>query len=196
MVDECNIYRTTRPKDRENAVNLDHVTTHVDDQDDANNNRSRQTSESSDTASNSEFEDSKSALSADSDSEHVILISDPSQTVQENNVDENVSRNLDSGHEQEVSEERLINSNGVDKCELSMSHQNMQSSEAKCSLHTEAQHPIPKARGSLISSSQPISTSDSFYNQLKRALSLSPQNTSEHYSTSKSIKLTGTECLA
>ena len=180
MVSQCTIFRTTKPKDRENATDLDQVDMHVTDPNIANNNnRSRHSSESSNSNSNSDFEDSKSALSAESDSDHVILMADPSQSVQGNNSNENMSETLASGPEANTTFTTggHINAHVVEIGETEVSHTQM---------------PIPKARNSFISSSQPVvAASSSIYNQIKRALSLSPQNTSEHHSTPKSARLTG-----
>ena len=85
----------------------------------------------------------------------------------------NITTNIDS------SQESHANNHNIETGEMEVPNQNFQA-------------PIPKARSSsIISSSQPPPASYSIYNQIKRALSLSPESTSEHHSTPKSAKLIG-----
>ena len=168
MVEDCNIYRTTKPKDRQNAVALDQVPTPNTDPLD------------NDTDSDSNFGDSRSVLSTDSDTNNIILMPDPSQSAQVN-----VNNNLAASHvpnsiaNTDSSEESHASNQNIETGEIEGSNQNIQA-------------PIPQARSSSsISSSQPPPASYSIYNQIKRALSLSPESTSEHHSTPKSARLTG-----
>ena len=99
MVNECTVYRTTKPKDRENAIDLDDVESNDVGQDHGNNNnRARQMSESSGNVTDSDFEDSRSALSADSETNNIILRPNATQPPPENeNTNENANANLASG---------------------------------------------------------------------------------------------------
>ena len=178
MVNECTVFRTTKPKNRENAVDLP---------------------ESPDTDSDSNFGDSRSVLSDDSEanSNNVILLPDP------NNLNENVNVNSDVtslspgsviDHTSTVEPSIEINNiqNNVATGATDVPEQTLYPNSTNPSSDSaQSQIPVPKARTSGISSSQPVPESYSIYNQIKRALSLSPQNTSEHHSTPKSAKLMG-----
>ena len=112
---------------------------------------------------------------------------DPQLSVPVNNLNENVGENSASGPRPSI-ESHTVTHN----VETGVSDQNVFSNKVNPpSDNTQTQIPIPKARSSGISSSQPTQASYSIYNQIKRALSLSPQNTPGHYSTPKSARLTG-----
>ena len=71
-VEHCDVSATTRPKDRENAVFLDLEDLIAPDRTEYTTSRNRQVSESS-VHSDDEFEDSKSALTSESDIDYIVL---------------------------------------------------------------------------------------------------------------------------
>ena len=244
-VNQCDIERNTKPQDRDNAINLD--INEFSAPGSGSNNRSRLASVSIDD-SDSDFEDCKSALSNGSDTDDVVLVSNPIQSVQENHANEDQSENVnlptecDYTSNGETSHEILPKNHSGEALNFDLIHfsDNLKSQEnhtnedqrENLNLHSECDYtangqtsheghpkshtgeavtfdllnisdilkappitvqtqiPIPKARSSLISSSQQIGST--FAPNQKRQLSLSPQNIFQHQSKSKTIKLTGT----
>ena len=170
MVDKCDVYRTTRPEDRENAVGLDSGEL-------PNSNRIRTESGSSSSSSDSdEIEDSKSGLSSESDAESDTLRLSPSQTVRLNILDDNVPENQPSFPECNYTSSLGINQNDH------MSDHTVETDKAAKKLISEivksppnsaySQIPVPMARTSYNSSYQHASISS--VNNKRRELSVSP----------------------
>ena len=199
MVSQCDVYRNTRPKDRENAVDLDPDETSV-----PNRNRpeSESSSSSSDAGSGDEFEDSKSGLSADSDADNAataVLLANLSQIVQGNTPNEGQNENqfadseYDNTSRSDPNQDPHTSNHTGEIVETRVSTQNLISEIVESPNNSSTtQIPIPRARSSLFSSSQPATLS-SVNNNKRRNLSLSPQHTSEYLSKPKITKIVGVQ---
>ena len=184
LVDQCDVYRTTKPKDRENAVDLDHEEVL-----DSNRNRTESGSSSS-SSDTDEMEDSKSGLSSESETESDTLRLSPSQTVRLNILDDNAP-------ECDYTPRLGINPNDH------MSDHIVETDTATKKLISEIvksppnnsypQIPVPRARMSYSRSYQPASIPS--VNNKRRELSVSPENTSEILSKPKTGKVARLECL-
>ena len=177
-VSQCDVSANTKPKDRDNAVNLDIDDLTAPDPTGYNNiNRSRQNSESSD-GTDSEFEDSKSALTSESDTEDSVFTSGPTHPSQETHTNEDQSGNAMPATEcvyPSAAEPGLESHTSRHTGETSESDRQTYSNVVKSPANIlQSQFPVTMTRSSFISSSQPVTNSSD--NNKKRNLSLSPQN--------------------
>ena len=193
----CDIFRTVKPKDRDNAVSLEFS---LDDDDAA---------ESLANGPDSDNEESKSTLSTDSDTENNMPLHNSTPSAQANNLQENLQEVLFActvcdytANQKSDLEEHVISHTG----EREKSISNMFSEKVKSpKSNTLTKIPPPMAQRHIsssqpvytptnhsqnfISSSQPVKTSST---QLrKRQLSISPQTTVSNL-TNKNARVSDT----
>ena len=179
MVDKCQIYKTTKPQERDNAVDLDPIEM-------LSPNRNRTLSESSNSSSDSdECEESKSGLSSDSDIENDSLKLSPSQTVR-------LNMPIDNQHENPVSRPECghVSSAEINLFDHLISHTGETEDSTKI-----PQIPIPMARRNYPSSSQNENVLSIDKNINKRELSVSPENSYAYHAKPKTVKVPRVECL-
>ena len=162
MVNLCDVYRTMRPKDRSNAVDLD-----PDETPGSNRNRTASESSSSSSDSDDELEDSKSGLSTDSDTDNLALLLSPSQASQGNVQNENHNGNTIPRPECIYTSNQAAHTSNHTGETVVLNHNTLSESVVPPHNSTHSQIPIPMARTSHISSSQPASVSSAISNKRK-----------------------------
>lgn len=172
-VNQCDVSRSTKPKDRENAITIYPIPARDD--------RARRASESS-VDTNTDFEDSKSVLTSEPEADNIVVMLDPTANMSESQRERPSS--CKEGDKTSEAEDDLDSHMADHTGEAQVVDDD--SGDWEALLLQRAERLIPKPRNAPISNSQPINNAPQDIK--KRNLSLSPQNVNAHQSNPRSIK--------